>query len=110
MSHRVTSKTCIKNKALAISALKIAGMSYQEQGNSLQITSGKARRAVINLTTGDITGDSDLHSVDTLGALRQNYSEAEVIQTNMVQGHSKESREVMQDGRVRLVYTGMFGD
>jgi hypothetical protein len=76
MSRRVTTKTEIKDKALAIDALKLAGMSYRDEGDSLLITSGAIANARINLTTGEVSGDSDYrgHSAEGLGALRQYYS------------------------------------
>jgi len=110
MSHRVTTKTDITNKDLAIQALKIAGLSYQESGaDTLVITGGALRNATINLRNGEISGDTDWHSRDTLGALRQHYSEAQIRQRCLMEGHSVEERQVLQDGRVKLICSGMFG-
>lgn len=78
MSHRVTTQTEIKDKGIAIMALKKAGYSYIDEGSSLRVTSGPMSRSVIDLKTGDITGDTDYHSKsdDSLGALKQFYAEA----------------------------------
>jgi hypothetical protein len=77
MSHRVTVETEIKDKELAIQALKKAGVSYSEGGNTLTITSGPMRHCSIDLTSGRITGDTDQgHTREVLGLLRQNYAEA----------------------------------
>jgi hypothetical protein len=78
MSHRVTTQTEIKDKAIAMAALKNAGLSFTESGNTLRITSGgQLRNAVINLSTGEISGDTDFgHTQDGLGIVRQHYGEA----------------------------------
>lgn len=109
MSRRITTKTQITDKELAIQALKMAGMSYREEGSTvLRITSGSMREATLDLRTGTITGDSDYHRQDTLGALRQHYSEAQIRQRCLMEGHSVEERQVFQDGRVKLICSGMF--
>ncbi len=103
MSHRVTTKTEIKDKALAAQALKIAGMGYQDMGTSLRITSGKMCNATINLQTGEISGDTDYgHTNKSLGALRQAYGEAKYRAECMKQGINITSREVNRDGDVVL--------
>lgn len=109
MSHRVSTKTEIKEKDLAIQALKAAGWGYNEQGNTLYITTGPMARSTIDLKTGTVTGDSDWHSRDTLGALRQHYSEAKVREQALKTGATIESREVLKNGDVRLVLTASFG-
>jgi len=108
MSHRITTKTQITNKELAIDAVKMAGWSFQESGNAITITSGPMNRARINLQNGNITGDTDWHNKEQLGALRQNYSEAVVRQQCRKTGASIESRTVQKDGKVRLVMTANF--
>ena len=108
MSHRITTKTKITNKDLAIDAIKMAGWSFQQSGNAITITSGPMNRARLDLRTGNISGDTDWHSKDTLGALRQNYSEAVVRQQCRKTGATVESREVMKDGKVRLIMTANF--
>lgn len=78
MSHRVTTQTEIKDKGIAIMALKKAGYSFSDEGANLRVTSGPMNRAIINLKTGEISGDTDYHSKsdDSLGALKQFYAEA----------------------------------
>lgn len=102
MSHRVTTQTEIKDKTLAIQALKAAGYSYSESGNTLRITSGPLNRAAIDLRTGEVSGDTDYHTKDDLGALRQNYAEAKYLKECNMQGILVESREVLSNGVVRL--------
>ena len=79
MSYRVTKQTQITNKDLAIEALKIAKMGYRDQGNSLVITDGPLARAVIDLNSGKIVGDTDFrgHTEEAFGKLRQFYGEAQ---------------------------------
>lgn len=108
MSRRITTKTKMTNRDLAIDAIKMAGYSYQVSGNAITITSGPMSRARLDLRTGTISGDSDWHTTDTLGALKQNYSEAAVRQQCRKTGATIESREVMKDGKVRMVMTANF--
>lgn len=109
MSRRITTKTQMTNKELTEQALKSAGLSYVEEGASMfRITSGDMRNATLDLRTGNIVGDTDLHGRDTLGSLRKHYSEAQIRHRCLMEGHSIEERQVLQDGRVRLVCSGMF--
>jgi len=104
MSHRITTKTEIKDKKLAITALKASGWSYTENGNTLQIHDGPMRRAAINLSTGVISGDTDIHRRDHAGlaALNQGYSEAKFRQEALKQGHQILWRKEEQNGRIRM--------
>lgn len=105
MSHRITTRTEIKDKSIAIQALKAAGFGFTEQSDtSLYVTSGTMRGAHIDLNTGLITGDSDArHSKKNLGALRKHYTEAKFRREAMKQGHRIESRQVLNNGIIRLV-------
>lgn len=108
MSHRITTQTSITNKTFAKEALKLAGLSYTESSNTLHVTSGDMRNASINLKTGTITGDTDMHNKKALGTLRKFYSEAQIRERCMQEGHTVEDRQVLEDGRIRLVCVGMF--
>lgn len=103
MSHRVTVNTEIKDRALAIEALKSAGISFREQGDTLALESGDYRNATLNLKTGAITGDTDWgHNAGKLGLLRQNYAEAKFKQEAFRQGVSITDRTVDKDGNIVL--------
>lgn len=104
MSHRITTKTEIKDKKLAIQALKANGWSYTESGSTLYIADGPMRRASINLSTGVVAGDTDLHRQDVEGlqALNQGYAEAKFKQEALKQGHQILWRKQEQNGRIRL--------
>lgn len=105
MSHRVTTKTEIKDKKLAAEALKLAKMSYTEEGGDrLRITSGDLTHAVIDCRTGEISGDSDYrnHRADSFGMLKQYYGEALARQNAATTGSTIESRRVEQNGTVVL--------
>ena len=106
MSHRVTTRTEIKDSVLAKQALKQAGMAYQESGDTLHITSGGMRGAVINLKTGEVSGDSDYgHTRDNLGSLRQAYGEAKYRAECMKQGITISSRAM--EGENVVLYCRM---
>ncbi len=104
MSRRVTTKTEIKDKDLAVQAMKAAGLQYQDQGESLHITSGKMRGAIVDLRTGDISGDSDYgHTTEGLGMLRMHYGEAKYRRECLRQGITIESRTLNKAGEVELI-------
>jgi hypothetical protein len=104
MSHRVTTKTEIKDKALAVQACKQMGVTYVERGDTLDFTSGALRGASLNLKTGDVTGDTDFgHTHDKLGALRQAYGEAKYRYECNRQGIMIESRTVNKAGEIELI-------
>lgn len=109
MSHRVTTQTQITNKDLAVQALKSAGWSYDANDSTIRITSGPMRNSSINVRTGTVTGDSDYHNRGTLGALCRHYAEAVIRAEAAKNGHTVESREVLQNGDFRLVLTANFG-
>lgn len=103
MSHRVTTKTEIKDKNLAVKAIQNAGMSYRDLGNNqLEITSGKLNRARINLATGEVVGDTDYHTEETLGMLRQGYAVVKYKEELTKQGAYVNSETTNEDGEIIL--------
>lgn len=94
MSHRVTTQTEIKDKDIAKKALKVAKMDFRESGTILNITSGPMSGAYIDLTSGEVVGDTDAHNKDTLGMLRQEYGEQKYRSECVRQGVMVESRRV----------------
>lgn len=111
MSHRVTTKTEIKDKAIAIAALKAANYTYVEQGDTLRVTSGPMDRAVIHLKTGEVVGDTDVHnkSDDSLGALKQRYTEAKFRRELQLSGGEIMSSVTNKDGDIVLRCKASFG-
>lgn len=104
MSHRVTTQTEIKDKALAMQAAKAAGMGVADDGNYLRFTSGSMSNAVLDLRTGTITGDTDYgHTQEKLAALKQHYSEAKYKLECARQGIMVESRAVNKNGDIELI-------
>jgi hypothetical protein len=88
---------------LAVQALNSANIKHEVQGDSIHLTSGNLRNAVINLTTGTISGDTDHgHNEKTFGLLRQHYSEAKVRSEYLKTGATIEERTVDQEGNVVL--------
>jgi len=77
MSRRVTTNTEIKDKDLAIAALKQAGVMHDVSGNTIRMSSGFMAGATLDLTTGVISGDSDYGNSENFGLLRQFYGEAQ---------------------------------
>jgi hypothetical protein len=104
MSRRVTTKTEIKDKDLAVQAMKAAGLQYQDQGESLYITSGSMRGATLDLRSGSVSGDSDYgHTTEGLGALSLHYGEAKYRRECLKQGISIESRTILKNGEIELI-------
>lgn len=104
MSHRVTTQTEMKDKALALQAAKLAGVNVADEGNYLRFTSGPLARASLDLRTGLISGDTDYgHTVEKLDALKMHYSEAKYKLECARQGIMIESRTVNKDGEVTLI-------
>jgi hypothetical protein len=67
------------------------------------------RNSALDTRTGTVTGDSDYHNKKTLGALQRHYAEAVIRAEAAKNGHTVESREVLQNGDFRLVLTANFG-
>ncbi len=103
MSHRIATQTKITEKKLAEKALKAQKWDFQSQGDSINVTSGPMRRSTINLKTGEVVGDTDIHNRNDLGALNQSYGEALVEDKVRNQGGEILERTVMKDGRVRIL-------
>lgn len=105
MSHRVTTQTEIKDKALAAKAIKDAGMTYVEDSDTLlRITSGPMVEATIDLKTGLVTGDTDYHhSRESLGMLKQLYGEAKYRKECAIQGIMIDERTVEKNGDIVLM-------
>ncbi len=105
MSKRITVKTEIKDKGHAITALKSAGLAYEEMGSTqLRIKSGDLANATIDLTTGVISGDSDFagHRRETFGTLRKHYTEAKFRHEAAREGVQIKQRLDAKDGSVIL--------
>ena len=109
MSHRVTTKTAIKDKEIAMEAIKKAGYDCEDQGGQILITSGPMQNSVIDLGTGVVTGDTDYgHSAEALASLNQSYGEVKYVSECMRQGITIESRTVdQQTGDVVLLCASM---
>jgi hypothetical protein len=104
MSHRVTTETEIKDKALLAQACKTAGITFTEAGDTIRFTSGSLAHAVLDLKSGRITGDSDYnHTRDGLGSLRQAYGEAKYRNECSRRGIQIESRSVEKNGDIVLM-------
>ena len=104
MSHRVTTSTEIKDKALAMQAAKAAGIGVVDDGSYLRFTSGALLNATLDLRTGTISGDTDYgHTSEKLGVLKMHYSEAKYKLECARQGIMIEERTVNKDGHVELI-------
>jgi len=104
MSRRVTFRSELKDRDLAVQALQALKYNFDEAGNStLLITSGPMSRATINFKTGEVEGDSDFHTKGELGGLRQAYSEAEFRRITQRQGATIESRTVNGKNEVEML-------
>jgi len=105
MSHRVTTETEIKDKALLAQACKTANVSFSEMGNeTIRFTSGPLSNAVLDLKSGRITGDTDYgHTKSGLDTLKQHYGEAKYKNECSRQGIQIESRSVDHEGNIVLM-------
>lgn len=104
MSHRITTKTEIKNKDIALKALKAAGWKYDERGGKLVIASGPMRGADVNFETGEVGGDSDYldRGDDSMGSLNRHYAEALFRNEAQKRGIDILSRTVEKNGEIVL--------
>jgi hypothetical protein len=103
MSRRITTKTEMTDKGLAIQALKEAKITHEVHDNVIVMTSGALDNASLDLRTGTITGDTDYgHSADSLGLLRQFYAEAKVKAEYLRNGTIIDSREINTEGDIVL--------
>lgn len=109
MSHKITIQTKITNRTVAEAALKANNwdFGYNSKDNGISIQSGPMKGAYISLGNGNVTGDTDWHRKGDLAGLNQSYAEHLIRQDQMSAGGYVESREVLADGRVRLVMAGM---
>lgn len=111
MSHRITTKTEIKNPDIAGKALKSAGWTYSEKSTSTwAITSGPMKGASINFQTGEISGDSDYlnRGDDSMGALKRHYAEALFRAEAQKRGIDIISRTVEKTGEIELLCRANF--
>ncbi len=102
MSHRVTVQTSMTEKAHLITALKESKIAFSEQGDLIHCSSGQLNRATINMKTGAVSGDSDFHSTEDLGVLRQAYSLAKYKAELFTQGGSINSQTTDAVGNIIL--------
>jgi hypothetical protein len=104
MSRRVTTQSEMKEKALVAQACKAQNISYTEHGDTIRFTSGGLNGAILDLRTGNITGDSDYgHTTGVLGSLRQAYGEAKYRKECLKQGVTIESRTMNKQGDIVLL-------
>lgn len=111
MSHRVTTQTEIKDKTIALAALKASGASFVDRGQTIEVTSGPMNGATIDLRTGSIGGSYDVglrNTNDSIGYLKRFYAEEKVKAECHLQGIVIESREVQKDGSIKLTCQGHF--
>lgn len=105
MSKKITTQTDITENEHATAALRKAGFSFRAEGDSrLRITSGPMAHAVIDLSTGKVEGDDQLHSRDTLGALRGLYAESKLHAEILKGGGSILERNEQKNGDIELIY------
>lgn len=111
MSHRVTTQTDIKDKALALEALKASGAAFTDRGQTIDITSGPMKGANIDLRTGAIGGSWDVglrQSDDSIGFIKRFYAEAKIKQECHLRGVIIEDRKMNKDGTIELIVQGSF--
>ncbi len=107
MSHKITTRTGMKDQRLIRGALNTAKLDFDERDGVFYIKGGKFRGVSINSKTGDITGDSDWHG-GILGDLRQHYAEAHHMDELQLAGCEVLERNVLKTGQVQLICRGTF--
>lgn len=104
MSHRVTTKTEITDRELALAAFTAAGVQFKDNGNDqFRVTSGHYT-ADLNLKTGALSGDSDHFRGGAFDTLKQHYAEQKYMWELRKAGHSVESRQVEKNGDIVIMY------
>lgn len=111
MSHKITIKTEITDKAAVERACKEKGWAYKitesgpsasgKPGARVSFESGPLGGATLNLKTGAITGDSDFHTKVKAVEFGVAYSEA-LWMNRIAEGGYLEERIVLNDGTIRL--------
>lgn len=101
MSHKITIKTEITDRAAIERACKTQGWDYRISADRVSFESGPLGRATLNLKTGAVTGDSDFHSQKAAVAFGVAYSEA-LWMNRIEEGGYLEERVVLNDGTIRL--------
>ena len=111
MSHRITTKTEIKDLTVAKAALVKKGWAFNESGGNLRITSGPMDGANINISNGTITGDTDYgnHRDGGLEALNQEYGVCLVEKQVADQGGYVEETNILENGDIQIIATVSFG-
>lgn len=104
MSHRVTTKTEITDRELALSALKSAGVTFRDLGNNKFTITASGVTADLNLATGEIGGDADHLRSGPFDTLKQHYAEQKYVWELRRQGHTVESRQVDAQGNIVIMY------
>lgn len=103
MSHRITVKTEITDRAAVERACKDHDWDYRVSGESrISFESGPLGGATLNLATGAVVGDTDFHSKAKVVEFGVAYSEA-LWMNRISEGGYLEQRSVLGDGTVRLV-------
>jgi hypothetical protein len=105
VSHKITIKTEITDKAAVERACTEKGWEYEIASETrVSFETGPLRGARLDLRTGAITGDSDLHSKSKAIEFGVAYSEA-LWMNRISEGGYLEERTVLGDGTIRLTAT-----
>lgn len=105
MSRRVSTKTNITDKDVAIAALGYAQVQHSVSGNRIFLQSGPLLGAVLDLETGDLSGDTDFgHSEASLGVIKQYYAEALFRVESSKIGTTIDQRAVDHEGNIVLMW------
>ena len=105
MSRRVSTKTNITNKDVAVSALNFAQVQHSVSGNRIFLSSGPLRGAVLDLETGDLSGDTDFgHNEHTFEVIKQYYAEALFRVEASKIGTTIDQRTVDHEGNIVLMW------
>lgn len=104
MSHRVTTKTELKDRELALEAFKSSGVAFRDLGSNKFTITAKGVTADLDLNTGTIGGDADHLRSGPFDGLIQQYGEAKYTWELRRQGHTIQSREIDAQGNIVIMY------
>ena len=104
MSKRVTTQTEIKDREIAMSAFKSAGISFTESGSGVfSIQTGRSH-GTLDLRSGTISGDDMSFRQSDFDSLKQHYAKEKTLKELLRAGASVQSQTTESNGDIVIVY------
>ncbi len=112
MSKRVTTKSTITDRTVALQAFKVWGVNgskgaersvHELSKTAFEIRSGRSTGR-LDLTTGVITGDDMSFHESDFDDLKQTYAKEKLVAELLLQGGSIHSQTTTQSGDIEIIY------